>query len=81
LPTLTKAIIEGDLGLQLCVKSALAYKRLQLVKVDKISGQEYEIYHDRYLAKDSAARTLAKNFLKEPQIGQLLSDVLNRVVK
>ncbi|MDR1641401.1 MAG: DUF3990 domain-containing protein [Clostridiales bacterium] len=81
LPTLRKVVNEGALGLQICIKSALAYESLELVQVEKISGEKCELYHERYLAKDSAARTLANSYLNEPQIGQLLSDVCEGVAK
>jgi hypothetical protein len=81
LPTLRKAVTEGALGLQICIKSALAYEHLELVQVDKISREECELYHERYLAKDSAVRTLANSYLNEPQLGQLLSDVCEGVAK
>jgi hypothetical protein len=77
LETLMKSIIAGELGFQVCIKSEKAYRRLgDCVDVIAISGADYEIYHDRYLAKDAGARVLADNYSNEPQAGKLLSDLL-----
>jgi hypothetical protein len=75
--TLMKSIVAGDLGKQACVKSEKAYRQLgQCVDVIAIGGADYEMYHDRYLTKDSNARALANGYSNEPQVGRLLSDIL-----
>jgi len=77
LETLIKSIVAGDLGMQVCVKSEKAYSQLgKHIDVIAISGTDYEQYHNRYLTKDSDARTFANNYSNEPQIGRLLSDIL-----
>ena len=77
LETLMKSIIAGDLGKQVCVKSEKAYGQLgKHVDVITVSGADYQRYHNRYLTKDSDARTLANAYSNEPQAGRLLSDIL-----
>jgi hypothetical protein len=77
LETLMKSIVAGDLGKQICVKSEKAYRSLgKCVDVITIGSSDYERYHNRYLSKDSDARQLATDYTNEPQVGQLLSDVL-----
>jgi hypothetical protein len=77
LETLMKSIVAGDLGIQVCVKSEKAYGKLgKRVDVINIGGADYRRYHNRYLTKDSDARTLASNYSNEPQTGRLLSEIL-----
>jgi hypothetical protein len=77
LETLMKSIVAGDLGKQVCVKSEKAYRKLsKRVDVITLSGADYMHCHSRYLSKDSDARRLANDYSNEPQVGQLLSDIL-----
>ena len=77
LETLSKSIITGNLGYQVCIKSENAYRQLcQHAQCLTISGDEYRLYNSRYLEKDKEARILADNYSNEPQIGKLLSDIL-----
>ena len=77
LETLKKSIVAGGLGKQICIKSEKAYLQLgRCVDVVELCGENYERYLNRYLIKDSDARTLASTYSKEPQVGQLLSDIL-----
>ena len=62
---------------QVCVKSEKAYRQLgKCIGLIELCGEDYEFYHNRYLAKDSAARKLANGYSNEPQAGRLLSDIL-----
>ena len=75
--TLIKSITAGDLGLQVCVKSEKAYRQLgKHTGLIELCGEDYEYYHNHYLAKDSDARKLANEYSNEPQAGRLLSDIL-----
>ncbi|MDR1656782.1 MAG: DUF3990 domain-containing protein [Deltaproteobacteria bacterium] len=77
LENLMKSLVAGNLGFQVCVKSEKAYQRLgKCTNIIHVSGADYERYHNRYLTKDFEARKLAKDYSDEPQVGQLLSDIL-----
>ena len=77
LETLMKSIVTGNLGKQVCIKSEKAYRQLgKCVGIITITGADYEGYHNRYITNDTDARKLADDYANEPQIGQLLSDIL-----
>ena len=77
LDTLTKSISAGKLGCQGCVKSERAYRQL-VTRAEPlaIADTDFAVYHNRYVAKDSAARALANAYADELQSGKLLSDIL-----
>jgi hypothetical protein len=75
--TLMKSIVVGDLGTEGCIKSEKAYQQRGGCKGRiELRGEDYEHYHNSYMAKDSDARKLADDYLNEPQNGRLLSDIL-----
>jgi hypothetical protein len=76
LDTLAKSIKAGNLGYQICIKSEKAYQNLNKISVFEIAADEYEMYHNLYITKDSLARKLAENNSNEKQTGKLLSEIL-----
>ena len=63
--------------MQVCVKSEKAYRQLgKHTGLIELCGEDYEYYHNHYLAKDAHTRKLANDYSNEPQTGRLLSDIL-----
>jgi hypothetical protein len=60
LETAKKAILLGNLGKQIVIKSERAYTWLKNhekpVKKTKLSGNEYKMWHDRFIEKDTTGR-------------------------
>jgi hypothetical protein len=71
-----KCLKLGNLGIQICVKSNLAYNKLKFIKQHIIPINEYNKYCNQYNLKDRAARKVGLAMSKTQQTGNTIVSIL-----